>query len=76
MTDSIRITRGIPNNFKILENFLHCITQGLLENVGFTARMAQESSSKKRRLMCSENPDVQVKDRIDGELQQGDEEAR
>ena len=56
MADSVRITRGINNN---IQNFLEfhsfdlCITQGLIENVGYAARMTQEykmaidSSSKK-----------------------------
>ncbi|XP_049401583.1 uncharacterized protein LOC125865429 [Solanum stenotomum] len=78
MNDSIRITRGIPHNiqnFGDFPSFDLCITQGLLENVGSAARMAQESSSKKKRVLWSETPDDQGKDRSDEVLLSVDEEA-
>ncbi|KAG5587218.1 hypothetical protein H5410_047652 [Solanum commersonii] len=78
MTDLIRITRGIPNNIQNFDKFPSfdlCITQGLLENVGSAARMAQECSFKKRRVLRFETPDDQVKDRSDEVLLYGDEEA-
>ncbi len=51
--------------FPKFPSFDLCITQGLIENVGYAARITQEpkialdSSSKKRKVLCFETPDDQ-----------------
>jgi len=77
MNDSIRITRGIPHNiqnFGEFSSFDLCITQGLVENVGSVTRMAKRALQEKR-VLWSETPDDQGKDRSDEVLLCGDEEV-